>query len=31
MDNNMKYKKAGMEDGIIPIKFLRAGWRKDTF
>ena len=23
--------KAGMEEGIMPIKSLRAGWRRDTF
>ena len=31
MDTNMKYKKAGMEEGIMPIKSLWAGWRRDTF
>ena len=24
-------KKAGMEAGIMPIKYLQAGWRRDTF
>ena len=23
--------KAGMEDGIMPIKYLQARWRRDTF
>ena len=30
-DTNMKYKKGGMEEGIMPIKFLQAGWRRNTF
>ena len=30
MDTNMKYKKARMEEEIMPIKSLRAGWRRDT-
>ena len=31
MDSKMKYKKAGMEEGIMPIKSLQAKWRRDTF
>ena len=31
MDTNIKYKKSRMEEGITPIKSLRARWRKDTF
>ena len=31
MDTSMKYRKAGIEVGIVPIKSLRAGWRRDTF
>ena len=27
----MKYKKAGMEEGIGPIKPLRARWWRETF
>ena len=30
-DTNMKYKKVGMEEGIMPIKSLQARWRRDTF
>ena len=30
MDTNIKSKKAGMEEGIMPIKSLKAGWRRDT-
>ena len=31
MDSKTKYKKAGMEEGIMPIKSLQAKWRRDTF
>ena len=31
MDSNMKCKKSGMEEGIMPIKLLRAGWRRDIY
>ena len=31
MDTNMKCEKAWMEDGIMPIKSLWAGWRRVTF
>ena len=31
MGTNMKCEKAGMEEGIMPIKFLWAGWRRLTF
>ena len=31
MDTNMKFKKAGMDEGIMPIKSLRAVWRRGTF
>ena len=27
MDTNMKCKKAGMKEGIMPLKTLRARWR----
>ena len=30
-DTNMKYQKAGMEEEIMPIKFLQTGWSRDTF
>ena len=31
MDTNMKCKKAGIEEGIMPIKSLWAGWWRETF
>ena len=31
MDTNMKYTKAEMEEGIMLLKSLRVGWRKDKF
>ena len=30
MDASTKYKKAGMEERIMPIKSLQAGWRRGT-
>ena len=29
MDTNMKFKKAIMEEGTMPIKSLQAGWRRE--
>ena len=31
MDTNMKCKKARIEEGIMSIRSLQAGWRRDTF
>ena len=31
MDISMKSRKAGMEEGIMPIKYFQAGWRRETF
>lgn len=31
MDTSRKCEKVGMEEGIMPIKSLRAGWRRKTF
>ena len=31
MDTNMKCKNVGMEEGIIPIKFSKAGGRREIF
>ena len=31
IDASMKCKKAGMEEGIRPIKSLRVGWWRETF
>ena len=31
MDISMKCRKVGMEEGIMPIKSLQVGWRRDTF
>ena len=31
MDNNMKSKSTGMEEGLIPIKSLSAEWRREIF
>ena len=31
MDANMKCKKAGVEQGIMPIKYFRVRWRRDAF
>ena len=30
MDASTKYKKAEMEERIMPIKSLQAGWRRET-
>ena len=29
MDTSMKCRKAGVEEGIMPIKSLCAGWRRE--
>ena len=31
MDISMKCRKAGMEEGIMPIKSFQAGWSRETF
>ena len=31
MDTNRKYKKAGMEEGLMHMKCLQAWWRRDIF
>ena len=30
-ETRMKCEKAGMDEGIMPMKSLRAGWRRETF
>ena len=31
VDSSIKYKKIGMEEGIMPTKSLQTGWRRETF